>query len=649
MRQPESPLQPGSIIAAADVFAEGCHAARAASRESAVQSADRNARSQFTPVAIDVGADLDSPVKLRWWNIVQRSQRLTKTEDVKMSLLHTALNDLHQRSNPRLAESIAILKSALPHGSPHAKEATNAFDALQAQLTKLETCYEEFLKLRAYQQTHRTPDTRSLLFGKSLGPALVRGTMQSVIIVAGGVGLQYATVAAVSALLRRDPGLLPASVLERAATTAHGDVDLASVSQQQLQQIEHAVSTLPPRDILSLGTLSTNQLDDVAEKVAADLQKSSVETVTSTVVHQTPNVLSEANINEIIDGYVKPPSTYIDESEASVGVIFGLEAGVGFARGISNATADSFTESKIRAQQLNDAVNADLSTVPGRGKRVVTTTRHSAKSQGIGSAVSVGISGVTLAATYGANGAKAVMEEIGKALFFGATTCGVNVGVDALRTALPIDGWGDGRKQALKAALRVVGRIATQYVKAGITIGTASPGSVGGAALWNVSTLMVSAGQGTLKEAIGAVAQAATSKLLPADEVFAKETAETLKCAATLMNALRNPALEQELSDSDVPTHSTGSSQPGQQALREAINHLNGYLPQVKSAASLKADEPGIELKWRAFDAAVQDMIDGPSLEEVVITQPISNPRSIQSQGHDTSSEFELREVIVAQ
>jgi len=135
---------------------------------------------------------------------------------------------------------------------------------------------------------------------------------------------------------------------------------------------------------------------------------------------------------------------------------------------------------------------------------------------------------------------------------------------------------------------------------------------------------------GTVKEGYGAAAQTLVEKFLPADEKLNGTVVSTLKSMTKLRRDIGN--LE-------------NLNGPAEAAKQTVLRGLDQAVADVRAANDVSVSDADIQEKWDVFNNLLDTHVAGPTLENVVVTQP-TQPTQPHAKGVDNEG-VELQEVVV--
>ena len=544
-------------------------------------------------VTIDTDqTELDTPAKLRAWNIAGKLQRGTDTKDAQMMTVWNSLSGLNSETFQNGVEQLRLelspddqLRGALDEANSNMKESLSATEPRFNDFVK----YKKFLKDATTME--RLGDVRGNLFGSSPQAAIPRAVLGGMISATAGSVVQAAAIPMLAAIYQSDPSQFAESKLQNFIdqTAADGAQTTATpaITEKQMEEIEYTLATMKPSEIASLATMSENDMDQITRQYAS---------------------LSQDQIKELANTAAQPASEYFEEANSTTGQIISSDFGATLTRATVIVGGDAATEEANRAEKLKSAMQVDKPS-PGKWDKAKSAMANALKPQAISAGISVLFASLVVApgqAARGVDGAK-IAEGIGKAAGYGALGSSMNIGIDGLRMGLASDDWSPNQKQAAKSVLRTAGLLAVQYMKTAISLATAPDGTMPGPKIWNTNTLMTGGLGMALKSASSAALMSLTEQKLPPDDKLANKLADPINKAAKLNAVLKDPKIEQTL---------TSYGKENLASLRESIDQT---LDGIREAAAMRSNSPGIQTKWAEFKQLVDDGPESERLQEVVI------------------------------
>ena len=574
-----------------------------------------------------------TPEALSWHQFQKKATRAANMQGVMHMGMRDALNSLKDSS--ALTTDMRSLRTALENTSRNneADDIGNKTNDLKQKLDTYQNDFDDYVSYRKHLRdggvTAKLTDVKGNLFGKSPSAVVSRAAIQSLAVVGTVAALQAGTVEIMRLMYEKDPSLIPddikdefladqAAAATEAAPTATGSVFSTSVTNAATTNATTAAHTT----IDMTEGMTPEQVDDIHAAVTQLPPTAMV-----TIAHEVPK-LTDKQMDELIDTLVKPGSTYIDEESSTTAGIYATEGAVGFARGVGLAAADSVTEGKMRQNAFNAALAEQNDGGTSLAKTALQTAKASGKSQALGGLISLGVAtavGLGTQVSRGEEGGK-IATEFGKNTGFITLAGAANTLIDVLRKTTPgLRDLKGGKQQGAKAALRVGARIALQYAKTGIAV--ASGSKLPHAQIWNTRNLLQAAVGGTVKEGYGAAAQTLVEKFLPADEKLNGTVVSTLKSMTKLRRDIGN--LE-------------NLNGPAEAAKQTVLRGLDQAAADVRAANDVSVSDADIQEKWDVFNNLLDTHVAGPTLENVVVTQPTQpHAKGVDNEG------VELQEVVV--
>jgi len=533
--------------------------------------------------------DPNPPDKPGFFDLRLRAEQSARTEDVRRKALYAALSKLKEdQEHGPTGELIARIAAQLPPGDPRASELSKSYTALQEQLKTLEAAFKDFIDLRVRQKQSRFGsycDPKTVLFGDTILSIALRSTAQAALLAGVGVGVQLSTSAILAQLVRNNASLIPQHILDRAAKTDGGAIELPDHLRRQ---VEDLLTRLPETDLSALAGMSDAQIHAVAEQIGE---------ATAAQAHPALSDLTPEQLALARFEFTKPASSVLDAHISAEGLIYGTEAAYNFATSLAGASTWAMLGKQSQAQQLGTSMAFERE-APTSLERAGIAAKESAAGEAVAGVVGfiAGLTGNLIGKPISGGRADGIFRDIGAMAALQTFNSASNVGVEAFRTALlPKDKYGKCCQQAAHITLRTLRSVASQYLTTGLyALFNERPVGVGD----HIRTLMNGGVGGLIKELlINGISNAASSQA-PADQQFSRAAINTINHLIEVMRALNNKVLSELLSGTAT-----------EQERSNLLESLKTVVPPLREAASLTPTSNGIRQQWEDFDLELNEEV----------------------------------------